>query len=356
MLQTDIQIHYGDCVTGMRSHLADDSIDCMISSIPFGALFQYSGKPEDIGNNRDGIQMHAEQFGLNFRFFLNELFRLMKPGSVSCIHVQQLLRWKVQHGAMGMRDFRGAIITLFELHGFVPHGEVAIVKDPRAVAGRLNLHSLMFATGFRDSRMLAPAMNDYVLFFRKPGEGEAIHGLIEAHRTVKLVEPSPIIDYLTSGHVKRVKANYRSIPYQVETWDEATGETEIHTVIGGAHINPEGWFTKLDWIKWASGCWDDIQEIDVLEGYKCAKEEQEERHVCPLQLEVIRRCMKLYSAPGQVVMDPFMGIGSTAWVAVEQGRDCVGYELKESYHRMALANVRKAQTPDPQLRIRWQAS
>ena len=291
------RIYNKDCIPGMEEHLPNESIDCLITSIPFGALFMYSGKKEDIGNNIDGTDMHESQFGLHMRFFIAQAWRVMRPGSIVCIHIQQLLMYKVQHGYMGMRDFRGSVITMFKNQGFQAHGEVAIVKNPQAVATRLKLHSLMFVTGKRDSRALVPAMNDYVLFFRKPGEGVPVRGL----------------------------------------YDEK--------------INPKGWFTQNDWIKWAHGCWTDILEIDTLEGWRCAKENQEEKHVCPLQLEVIRRCMLLYSAPDQVVLDPFMGIGSTAYVAVEQGRQYVGFELKESYHRMAIANVKKAETAKPQLEL-----
>jgi len=343
-MQPDIKIFPGDCIPGMKSELEDNSIDCCITSIPFGALFSYSHKVDDIGNNLDGSNMHEGQFGLHMRFFIEQLYRVMKPGTLTCIHIQQLLRYKIQHGFMGMRDFRGSVITMMELHGFQPHGEVAIPKNPQAVARRLNLHSLMFATAYRNSRGLAPAMNDYVLFFKKPGEGEPVQGIIEANRNIKLVEPSAIIDYLHNGTVKRVKPDYKTIPYRVETYDPhlppgAAGQMDVKTVTGGKHINPAGCFTKIDWIKWAHGCWNDIQEIDTLEGWRKCKENSEERHVCPLQLEVIRRCMKLYSNTGDTVLDPFMGIGSTAYVAVEQGRNAVGFELKESYHKFALNNV-----------------
>jgi DNA modification methylase len=248
----------------------------------------YSGKTEDIGNNHDGVDLHAGQFGLHMRFFFDQVFRVLKPGSIFCCHIQQLYTTKVQHGYMGIRDFRGSVITLARNHGFVAHGEVAIPKNPQAVAQRLKKHSLMFVTGKRDSRGLAPTTNDYVLFFRKPGDGQEIAGL----------------------------------------YDPAE--------------NPEGWFSQEDWIKWARGVWDDILEIDVLEGYTRAKDSEEEKHVCPLQLEVIRRCLYLYSAPGQTILDPFMGIGSTAFVAITEGRNAVGFELKESYYRQALKNVELA--------------
>jgi hypothetical protein len=285
---TDADTYNVDCIAGMRDALDDESVDCVISSIPFGALFMYSGKTEDIGNNHDGVDLHAGQFGLHMRFFFEQLFRVMKPGSVFCCHIQQLYTTQVQHGYQGIRDFRGSVITLARNHGFIAHGEVAIPKNPQLVAQRLKKHSLMFVTGKRDSRRLAPTTNDFVLFFRKPGEGEPIAGLYD---------PTD---------------------------------------------NPNGWFTQEEWIKWARGVWDDILEIDVLDGWTKARESDEEKHVCPLQLEVIRRCAFLYSAPGQTILDPFMGIGSTAYVALTEGRNAIGFELKGSYYDQALANVELA--------------
>ena len=281
-------IHFGDCITGMAEQLEPESIDLCVTSIPFGALFTYSGKPDDIGNNRDGIDLKAEQFGLHMRFFIEQLYRVMKPGCVVCIHLQQLLTWKVQHGYMGRRDLRGAVVDLFSNGGFDWTGEFIIRKNPQIIAQRLDLHSLLFVTGKRNARKLAPAVNDYVAIFMKPGESEPVKAI-----------------------------------YDRET-------------------NPEGWLSTDDWIRDAHGVWTDINEVDVLEGWKGAREEDDERHVCPLQLEVIRRLVRLYSNPGETVLDPFMGIGSTAWVAVEQGRNAVGFELKESYHALACRNVERA--------------
>jgi DNA modification methylase len=284
-----IEIFHGDCVPGLAG-IADSSIHMCVSSIPFGSLFSYSHTDNDIGNNADGVNMHEGQFGLHLSFFIAQLFRVMVPGSMSCIHTQQLLRYKNQHGYAGMRDFRGAVITLFENQGFEITGEVAIRKNPQMVAQKLKLHNLLFKTGRTDARRLAPAMNDYVLLFRKPGDGS---------------------EYA-------VKAVYDAVK------------------------NPGGWVTPNDWIKWAHGCWIDISEMDVLQGQKRAKENDEEKHVCPLQLEVIRRFVLLYSRPDDTVLDPFMGIGSTAVVALKNGRSAIGFELKASYHKLALENVETA--------------
>lgn len=284
-----VQIFNEDCVPGMAERLAADSVDLCVTSIPFGALFMYSGKTEDIGNNQDGVDMRAGQFGLHMRFFVEQLRRVMKPGRNACIHIQQLLTYKNQHGWMGRRDFRGAVVDLFGAGGFNWVGEVAIPKNPQAMAQRLSLHSLMFKTGKTRSQDLAPAVNDYLMIFQKPGEAA--------------VDVKALFD---------------------------------------VEENPAGWVKTDEWVRWASGVWDDVQETDVLDGYRSARERDEERHVCPLQLEVIRRAVKLYTNPGELVLDPFMGIGSTAYVCMEQGRGAVGFELKESYHALALRNVEKA--------------
>lgn len=299
-----VQLFNEDCISGLASRLAPESVDLTVTSIPFGALFMYSGKTEDIGNNADGTDMRAGGFGLHMRFFIEQLHRVMRPGCNACIHIQQLLTYKVQHGYMGRRDFRGAVVDLFGAGGFEWKGEVAIPKNPQAMAQRLKLHSLMFATGYRDARQLSPAVNDYVMIFQRPGEATPVPALRDRDRQFA---------------------------------DEETGEDRPEL------YHTSGWVTTEEWIKWASGVWSDIQETDVLDGYRSAREEDDERHVCPLQLEVIRRCIKLYSNPGEVVLDPFNGIGSTSYIALEQGRNAVGFELKESYHAQALKNIEKLQ-------------
>jgi DNA modification methylase len=297
---TEFAIHCCDCVTGFSEHLEPESVDLTVTSIPFGSLFMYSGKTEDVGNNQDGVAMRDSMFGLHLRFVAEQLLAVHKPGTNCCIHIQQLVTYRIQHGYMGRRDFRGAVIDVFEAAGWEWKGEVSIPKNPQVIAQRQKLHSLLFITGRRNARDLAPAVNDFVLFFQKPGEAE--------------------------------------VPLQALRHEE----------------NPSGWVTGDEWIRWARGTWDDIREIDVLEGWQDVREEDDEKHVCPLQLEVIRRCVMLYSAPGELVLDPFMGIGSTAFtalggasphtgLAVAGGpRRAVGFELKESYHGQAVKNAGRA--------------
>lgn len=298
---TSVTIHHQDCIDGMANCLPDSSIDLTVTSIPFEELFTYSGKLEDVGNNGSTVNIREGRFALNLRFWAHQLYRVTKPGCNACIHIQQLLAYKNQHGFIGRRDFRGAMIDVMSAHGWEWKGEFAIQKNPQAMAQRLSLHSLMFATGKRNSLGLVSCPNDYVLVFQRPGE---------------CAEP--------------VRALY--------------DPTE----------NPKGWLTTDEWIRDAHGIWTDIDEFDLLgsaasslkiedkmgfRGARTAKENDEEKHVCPLQLEAIRRCIRLYTNPGALVLDPFMGIGSTACVALEQERRAVGFELKDSYHAEAVFNV-----------------
>jgi DNA modification methylase len=301
----NVALYNEDCITGMAKRLSPESVDLIVTSIPFEELFTYSGKPEDVGNNGSTVDIRAGRFALNMRFVIEQMFRVLRPGTNAAIHIQQLLAWKVQHGFMGRRDFRGAMIEVFGAGGFTFAGEFVIPKNPQAMAQRLNLHSLMFKTGYdRSGCLLAPAVNDYVLIFHKPGE-----------------HPSP------------------PKPLRHER-------------------NPKGWVTTEEWVRDASGLWSDIVEIDVLDGARGHKEEKHEKHVCPLQIEVIRRLVRLYTNPISIqpevtVLDPFMGIGSTAFVcvggrsrvsglAVEEPRSVVGFELKESYHAASMDYVEQA--------------
>lgn len=285
-------VHCTDCVTGLRDLVEPASIDLTVTSIPFGALFTYSGKIEDIGNCRDGVDFVQTYFGAHLRFFTEALFAATRPGTNACVHIQQLVTYRIQHGYMGRRDFRGATIDTFEAAGFEWKGEFVIPKNPQIIAQRQKLHSLLFVQGRRDSRQLAPAVNDYVLIFQRPGDAPPVPAL-------------------------------------------------------AGDGNPGGWVTTDEWIRDAHGVWSDIREMDVLEGWRDGRDEDDEKHVCPLQLEVIRRLVKLYSNPGELVCDPFMGIGSTGYVALQEGRRTVGFEIKETYHELAERNLASAATRGP---------
>jgi DNA modification methylase len=304
-----------DCIEGMMSRLEPDSVDLTVTSPPFEGLFTYSAHDMDMGNNESTNDLREGRFAINFRFWAEQLLRVHRPGTNACIHIQQLIAHKVQHGFMGRRDFRGMVIDICRAAGWDYIGEIVVWKDPQMVATRTHLHSLQFKTGHsRGSQMWSPAPNDFVVIVQKPGESK-----------------------------------YKVYPL-------ATREGK----------NPDGWMTEKDWILWARGTWD-ISETDVLDSGSSTmklnkfKEAPDERHVCPLQLSLIRRLVMMYSNPAEVqpnstVLDPFMGIGSTAYTAlggrsvhsgfgVGKPRNVVGFELKPSYFKAAVNHARIAFDP-----------
>jgi hypothetical protein len=227
MFEVKHDLYNSDCITGMQEILEPESVDLIITSIPFEELFTYSGKPEDVGNNGSTVDIEAGRFALNMRFFVDAAFRVMRPGTNVCIHIQQLLAYKNQHGYMGRRDFRGAMYNVFRAGGLIPQGEFVIPKNPQVMAQRLSLHSLQFKTGkHRSGCLLAPAVNDYVLIFHKEGEHPC--------------PPKPLRD----------------------------------------KDNPDGWINTDEWVRDASGIWTTIKELDVLDGARGHKENKHEKHVC----------------------------------------------------------------------------
>lgn len=219
------------------------------------------------------------EFIEHYRFILRHVLRLMKPGRISAVHCQQLATQKGRDGAIGVHDFRGDLIRAHVEEGWIYHGEVTVWKDPQAQAIRTKATSLMFVTLERDSSMSRPAFADYVLLFRKPGE----------------------------NHVP---------------------------------IKPD--CDRDTWINWAEPVWYGIRESDTL-NTTVAKEDPDERHICPLQLSLIERCIRLWSNRGELVLSPFAGIGSEGYEAVKLGRQFAGCELKASYWATAVKNLQTAE-------------
>ena len=257
------------------AEIEDDSVDLSIYSPPFASLFTYSPSPRDLGNSAD-----RGEFLDHYTFIIEHMLRVTRPGRLSCVHVQQLSSTKATHGVIGLTDFRGQVIAAHEAAGWIFHGEVTVDKDPQAQAIRTKAHALMFNTLHRDSSMTRPAMADYVLMFRKPGEN--------------------------------------AIPIQSDVDNET-------------------------WIEWARPVWLGIRESDTLNA-RAAREDADERHICPLQLPLIERCVRLWSNKGELVCSPFAGIGSEGVVSVQQGRRFVGCELKPSYWNTAVENIRAVET------------
>lgn len=270
-------IENDDCVAAM-ARMEPDSVDMTVFSPPFAALFTYSSQREDMGNCSEHVDA---EFSLHFAHFADALIRVLKPGRVCALHLQQLVAFQSRHGRKGLRDFRGMVIDRMEQSGWIYYGEFVIPKNPQAAAIRTKSSRLQFAQFRRDSLESSPALNDYVLQFRKPGKQDV-----------------PVVNDVSNE----------------------------------------------EWISWASGVWDDIRETDVLEGWQCGRADEDEKHICPLQLDVIRRCVRLWSNKGEVIFSPFGGIGSELYVAIEQGRKAYGVELKPEYFKQAVTNCEVAVT------------
>lgn len=253
------------------AEIPDESVDLSVYSPPFAMLFTYSDSDRDLGNCDS-----REEFFEHYGFIIRENLRITKPGRICCIHVQQLTTTKATHGYQGLTDFRGDVIRAYLDAGWIFHGEVTVNKDPQAQAIRTKAQALMFVTKNRDSSMTRPALADYLLLFRKPGDNE--------------------------------------VPIKNDVSNE-------------------------EWIDWAQPVWWNIRETNTLNA-KVARDDADERHICPLQLDFIERCVRLWSNPGEVVFSPFAGIGSEIHTAVRLGRRGLGIELKPSYWRTAVDNLR----------------
>lgn len=257
------------------AELADDSVDLSVYSPPFATLFVYSPSPRDLSNSAT-----REEFFAHYRFIIEENLRVTKPGRIACVHVQQVTTTKASNGVVGLTDFRGDVIRAYIDAGWIFHGEVTVNKDPQAQAIRTKAQALMFVTKNRDSSKTRPALADYLLLFRKPGENQ--------------------------------------VPIKTDVTNE-------------------------EWIDWAQPVWLDIRETNTL-NVRVAREEADERHICPLQLDFIERCVRLWSNPGELVLSPFAGIGSEGFVSLKHGRRFVGCELKGSYWKTAVENLTRAES------------
>jgi DNA modification methylase len=275
----DWQLYHGDCVRVLAG-LEADSIDLSVFSPPFSNLYIYSDYLEDMGN----CATHAEFFQ-HFSYCIEELFRVTKPGRLACVHCNDQTRQKGVEGVCGLYDLPGDIIRAFEAKGWTFHSRVTIWKDPVIEMQRTKNIGLLHKQLKKDSCASRMGRADYLLTFRKNLIGEA------------------------------------NAPFPVE-----------HTAED---------FPVDQWQKWASPVWMDVQQTNVLQ-YRDAKDDEDERHICPLQLDVIERCITLWSNPGDVVLSPFAGIGSEGYQSLIMGRKFIGAELKDSYFEVACRNMQTA--------------
>ena len=264
-------LYNGDSAEILKG-LPAGSVHYSIFSPPFASLYTYSNSERDLGNCRTTAEFYTQ-----FKFIVDELYRVLMPGRLISFHCMDLPLSKERDGIIGLRDFRGELIKLFEDSGFVLHSQVCIWKDPVIAMQRTKAIGLLHKQLKKDSCMSRQGIPDYLVTMRKPGEN---------------TEP--------------VSHTNETFPVQV-------------------------------WQKYASPIWTDINPSDTLQATS-ARDEKDERHICPLQLTVIRRALNLWTNPGDTVLTPFLGIGSEAYVALELGRRAIGIELKPSYFKQAVRN------------------
>lgn len=299
-------LHHGDCVHVARK-IAADSIGFSVYSPPFSNLYIYSDSEYDMGNSTDD-----GQFMEHYSYLAEELHRITKPGRLTAIHCKDLPMYKGRDGAAGLRDFPGEIIKMYESKGWQYHSRVTIWKDPVIEMQRTKNHGLLYKQLCKDSAASRQGMADYIIVMRKWADEDKWEAVTRGGER--------FFDYIGSSQCAPREADSR-----------ARNETERKRLYS---INV--------WQRYASPVWFDIDQTDVL-NYKLARENDEERHICPLQLDVIERCVELWSNPGDLVFSPFTGIGSEGYVSLKMGRRFVGAELKRSYFDIAIRNLAEAE-------------
>jgi DNA modification methylase len=294
-IEKEWAMYHGDCIEVIKG-LADDSIHYSVFSPPFLSLYVYSDNECDMGNSRTD-----DEFYTHFSYLLPELYRVLKPGRLVSVHCSLIPLTITKDGVIGQKDFPGAIVRLFTQHNFIYHSKVMIWKDPLIQATRTKNLTLAHKQISKDATRCAMGYADEVLTFLKPGLNE---------------EP------VAHGRGFEHYIGERPEPKQPKT-DEARTNKYSHHV----------------WQRYASPVWMDIQQTKTL-NYQVARDNKDERHIAPLQLQVIARCLDLWTNQNDIVLSPFAGIGSEGYEAVKNNRRFIGIELKQSYYKTALRNLR----------------
>lgn len=288
----------GDCIEGM-SDLPAKSIHLSVYSPPFCGLYQYSSSERDLSNCRT-----YDEFFEHYSYVVNEIYRLTMPGRITAVHAMDVPRDGANLNG-GLMDFPGDIIRLHEKIGFRYCARYHVWKEPLGVRNRTMAKGLAHAQIVADSSLCDVAGADYLMMFRKRGAN-----------TVPIEHPRGLSEY----------AGSRPIP----------GELMKYRHWKGNQI--ENRYSHWIWRQYASAFWDDVR-IDRVLPYEEARDAEDEKHMHPLQLDVIDRCCTLWSNPGETVLTPFLGVGSEAFSAVHNGRKAIGFELKPTYYRQAVKNL-----------------
>lgn len=307
-------IYNSDCMFVLPT-LEDKSIDLSIYSPPFAGLYNYSSSENDFSNCET-----KEQFLEQYDFLVKEIARVTKDGRISAVHCTDVF-----DNTCRLWDFPHEIIKIHEKYGFEYRNRITIWKEPLKVRMRTMVQSLMHKFIVEDSTKCFTAMPDYVLVFTKKGDNKV-----------------PVTHKFGINHYA---GEIPILPNILRAWNNANNsnlnEDQLWQHLN--NVNEHDSITKLNhyiWQRYASSVWDDIR-IDNVLPFRDSKEEDDEKHVHPLQLDVIDRLVELYSNPGEVVLTPFMGVGSEVFSPVSMGRKAIGIELKDSYFKQAILNMKE---------------
>ena len=288
---TDQYAMYCGDTTEVIKGVPDDSIGLIVYSPPFSSLYTYSNSDRDLGNSRND-----EEFFRHFDFIVNELYRILMPGRIMAVHCMNIPAMKERDGYIGIKDFRGDLIRCFQKRGFIYHSEVTIWKNPVTEMQRTKALGLLHKQIKKDSSKSRMGMPDYIVFMRKPGDN-----------------PKPI--------------THTNESFPVSLWQNVA--------------SPAGEITPP--------VWNDINQSNTLN--RMFSDEESEKHIAPLQLDVIERIVNLYSNPDDTVFTPFMGIGSEVYQSVKMGRKAIGIELKDAYFEQAVKNMKSLEEEKAQMTL-----
>ncbi len=288
---TDQYAMYCGDTTEVIKGVPDDSIGLIVYSPPFSSLYTYSNSDRDLGNSRND-----EEFFQHFDFIVSELYRILMPGRIMAVHCMNIPAMKERDGYIGIKDFRGDLIRCFQKRGFIYHSEVTIWKNPVTEMQRTKALGLLHKQIKKDSSKSRMGMPDYIVFMRKPGDN-----------------PKPI--------------THTNESFPVSLWQNvASPAWEITPPV-----------------------WNDINQSNTLN--RMFSDDESEKHIAPLQLDVIERIVNLYSNPDDTVFTPFMGIGSEVYQSVKMGRKAIGIELKDAYFEQAVKNMKSLEDEKAQMTL-----
>ena len=289
---TDRYAMYCGDTTEIIKEIDSESVGLIVYSPPFSSLYTYSNSDRDLGNSRSD-----EEFFTHFEFIVTELYRILKPGRIMAVHCMNLPTSKERDGYIGIKDFRGDLIRLFQKTGFIYHSEVCIWKNPVTAMQRTKALGLLHKQIKKDSCMSRMGIPDYVVYMRKPGDNPD-------------------------------RVTHTNESYPVSLWQQVASPI---------------------WNEYSTPVWWDINQSNTLN--RLFSDEESERHICPLQLDVIERVVNLYSNPNDIVFTPFMGIGSEVYQAVKMNRRAIGIELKDAYFEQAVKNMQALEQEKAQMSL-----